>query len=158
LPISRWRAAEFETFWGVKHVPNMPTEEVFTTPDLRRTQGTVRSTRPLGLGGTLVRDLEITFEGGKAVEVRASSGVDVVRAQLKRDEWAPSLGEVALVDKTSRVGQTGLTFMDTLFDENATCHIAYGDGVSFSLEGAQSWNEEDKRAHGVNSSAVHTDF
>jgi aminopeptidase len=158
LPISRWRAAEFETFWGLTHVPNMPTEEVFTTPDFRRTEGVVRATRPLGVVGSVVRDLELRFERGKAVEVRASTGADIVRAQLATDEWAPHLGEVALVDGSSRVGQTGITFMDTLFDENATCHIAYGDGVVFALEGADGLDEDERRARGVNSSAVHTDF
>jgi aminopeptidase len=158
LPESRWRAASFTTAWGLEHVPNMPTEEVFTTPDLRRTEGTVRSTRPLGVLGTTIRDLEIRFEGGKAVEVRAASGADVVRGQLATDEWAPYLGEVALVDGTSRVGRTGITFMDTLFDENATCHIAYGDGVVFATEGLAGLGSEERRERGVNSSAVHTDF
>ena len=158
LPISRWRAAEFETAWGIRHVPNMPTEEVFTTPDFRRTEGVVRSTRPLGLVGSLVRDLELRFERGKAVEVRATSGAEVVRAQLDTDEWAPYLGEVALVDGSSRVGQTGITFMDTLFDENATCHIAYGDGITFALDGVGGLSDEQKRERGANSSAVHTDF
>jgi len=158
LPVSRWRAARFTTAWGLEHVPNMPTEEVFATPDWRRTEGAVRSTRPLGVLGATVRDLEIRFEAGKAVEVRASAGADVVRGQLATDEWAPYLGEVALVDGTSRVGRTGLTFMDTLFDENATCHIAYGDGVVFATEGVDALNAEERRERGVNSSAIHTDF
>ncbi len=158
LPISVWKAAAFETAWGLEHVPNMPTEEVFTTPDYRRTEGTVRSTRPLGLIGSMVRDLELRFAGGKAVEVKASSGADVVRAQLATDGGASFLGEVALVDGTSRVGQTGITFMDTLFDENATCHIAYGDGISFVVDGVEGKNEEERRELGVNSSAIHTDF
>ncbi len=158
MPISRWRAARFTTAWGLEHVPNMPTEEVFTTPDYRRTEGVVRSTRPLGLIGSLVRDLEIRFEGGRAVEVKASSGADVVRGQIATDEWAGYLGEVALVDGTSRVGQTGITFFDTLFDENATCHIAYGDGITFSVDGAEGLSEEERRELGVNSSVVHTDF
>jgi aminopeptidase len=158
LPASRWRAARFTTAWGLAHVPNMPTEEVFTTPDLRRTEGTVRSTRPLGVQGATIRDLEIRFEGGQAVDVRASSGADVVRGQLTTDEWAPYLGEVALVDGSSRVGRTGITFMDTLFDENATCHIAYGDGVVFATEGIAGLTPEERRECGVNSSAVHTDF
>ena len=158
LPISVWKAALFETAWGLEHVPNMPTEEVFTTPDYRRTEGTVRSTRPLGVIGAVVRDLELRFEAGRAVEVKASSGAEVVRAQLETDAWAPFLGEVALVDGTSRVGQTGVTFMDTLFDENATCHIAYGDGISFSVHGVEGKSEDEQRALGVNSSAIHTDF
>ena len=117
-------------------MPNVPTEEVFTTPDARRTEGTVRSTRPLALPnqGVVVRDLEIRFEGGRAVDVSASTGGDVVRAQLDADEGARFLGELALVDGTSRVGQTGVTFYDTLFDENATCHIAYGNGIDFGVE------------------------
>jgi aminopeptidase len=158
LPASRWRAARFETAWGLEHVPNIPTEEVFTTPDLRRTEGVVRSTRPLGVLGATVRDLEIRFESGKAVEVKASAGADVVRGQLATDEWAPFLGEVALVDGSSRVGQTGITFMDTLFDENATCHIAYGDAVIFATEGVADLTPDERRERGVNGSAVHTDF
>jgi aminopeptidase len=158
LSFSVWRAACFTTAWGLEHVPNMPTEEVFTTPDRRRTEGVVRSTRPLNVLGTTIRDLEIRFEAGKAVEVSASSGADVVRGQLETDEWAPYLGEVALVDGTSRVGQTGITFMDTLFDENATCHIAYGDGVIFATEGVAGLSLEERRERGVNGSAVHTDF
>src|SRR4029077_7220267 len=101
-------------------VPNMPTEEVFTAPDARRTEGTVRSTRPLGLaGGGMVQDLELRFEGGRVVEVKASKGEDVGRFQLETGDGARRLGEVALVDGSSRVGQLGVTFFDTLFDENA---------------------------------------
>src|SRR5256714_5010930 len=158
LPVSRWRAARFTTAWGLEHVPNMPTEEVFTTPDLRRTEGVVRSTRPLGVLGATVRDLQMRFEEGKAVEVNAASGADVVRGQLATDEWAPYLGEVALVDGTSRVGRTGITYMDTLFDENATCHIAYGDAVIFATEGVAELSADERREQGVNGSAVHTDF
>jgi aminopeptidase len=158
LPVSLWRAARFETAWGLEHVPNMPTEEVFTTPDLRRTEGVVRSTRPLGVLGATVRDLELRFEHGKAVEVKASAGADVVRGQLATDEWAPYLGEVALVDGSSRVGRTGLTFGDTLFDENATCHIAYGDAVIFATQGVSDLTADERRERGVNGSAVHTDF
>ena len=151
MPSSRFGAARFETAWGRQHVPNMPTEEVFTTPDRRRTEGMVRSTRPLNLLGTVVHDLEVRFEGGRAVEVRASAGADVVRGQMETDEAAGFLGELALVDGTSRVGQTGLTFGDTLFDENATCHIAYGAGIVFGIEGEPG-------GEGFNVSAIHTDF
>ena len=102
----------------------MPTEEVFTTPD-RLTEGTVRSTFPLSLGGTIVRGLEGRFEAGKAVEVRAESGADAVREEMATDEGSSYLGEVALVDGDSRVRKTGVIFYDTLFDENAACHIAW---------------------------------
>jgi aminopeptidase len=158
LPGARFKGGGTQTRDGIVHVANLPTEEVFTCPDWRRTEGTVRSTRPLALGGTIVRDLEVRFEGGRAVEVRASSGADVVHAQLAIDEFADRLGEVALVDGESRVGRTGLTFFDTLFDENATCHIAYGAGLTFAVEGVDGLDPDELRDRGVNVSAVHTDF
>jgi aminopeptidase len=149
LPGSRWESARSQTTWGQTHVPNLPTEEVFTTPDPRRAEGEVRSTRPLGLQGIVVRDLAIRFSGGRAVEVKASSGEEIVRAQLAADEGASRLGEIALVDGTSPVGRTGITFLNTLFDENATCHIAYGQGFPSLADG---------HAEIVNQSSVHTDF
>src|SRR5581483_7269974 len=126
LPESRWQGCESETAAGIPYVANMPTEEVFTTPDARRTEGVARSTRPLALYGRIVRGLEVRFENGRIVEVHADEGEDVVKGQLETDEHAPYLGEVALVDGTSRIGQIGTTFFETLFDENATCHVAYG--------------------------------
>jgi aminopeptidase len=158
IPGSHWTGGTVETRTGVVHVPNMPTEEVFACPDWRRTEGTVRSTVPLALSGTIVRDLELRFEGGEAVEVRASTGAGAVRGQMKVDEFASRLGEVALVDGESRVGQTGLVFYDTLFDENATCHIAYGSAVTFGVDGLEGLPPDELRDRGVNVSAVHTDF
>jgi len=155
---SRWLGGGVVTQAGIHHVPNLPTEEVFTCPDHRRTEGVVRSTRPLALGGTVVRDLELRFDGGRVVDVTASTGADAVRAELEVDDGAAALGEVALVDGSSRVGQTGLTFFDTLFDENATCHIAYGTGVVFALAEQPQGTPEELRGLGVNVSAVHTDF
>ena len=152
LPSSRWMSASFRTAFGQTHVPNLPTEEVFTTPDCRQAEGTLRSTRPLQLGGTVVRNLEFELRDGRIVDVRATSGADVVRAQLAADENAVRLGEVALVDGSSEVGKLGLTFCNTLFDENATCHIAYGHGLPFCIE-----NDAD-RAAGMNASTQHTDF
>jgi aminopeptidase len=158
LPESRWIGGGIETRDGIAHVANLPTEEVFSCPDWRRTEGTVRSTRPLALGGTIVRDLELSFAGGEAVEVNASSGADAVRGQMDTDEFAKRLGEVALVDGTSRVGQTGITFFNTLFDENATCHIAWGSGVLFSAPELNGLEREEIRSRGANVSTVHTDF
>lgn len=158
LPGARWSGGGLSTTGGIKHVPNLPTEEVFACPDWRRTEGTVRSTRPLQLGGTIVRDLEIRFEHGDAVEVRASSGEDAVRGQMSIDEYGKRLGEVALVDGESRVGQTGIIFYDTLFDENATCHIAYGAGVTFGIDGLDGLDPHQVRERGINNSAIHTDF
>ena len=155
---SRWQSAEMETTFGRRHLPNVPTEEVFTTPDYRRTQGTVRSTMPLALPGNIIRDLELRFDRGRIVEVKASTGEDYVRTQIESDDGASRLGEVALVDGTSRVGQTGHIFFNTLFDENATCHIAYGRGIAQSVEGAEGLDPEAQGEAGVNQSSVHTDF
>ena len=154
----RWLAAGEETTWGLQFVANMPTEEVFTTPDLRRTEGTVRSTRPLVTQGKIVDGLEMRFRSGRAVEVKASRGEEVVREQMSQDDGATVLGEVALVDGTSRVGQTGITFFNTLFDENATSHIAYGQGFAGNVEGAAGRSAEEQWELGVSQSSVHTDF
>jgi aminopeptidase len=150
LPESRWQGCESLTATGLPYVANMPTEEVFTTPDLRRTEGFVRSTRPLALYGRIVKGLELRFEAGRIVDVKADEGGDVVQGQLETDDTAAYLGEVALVDGTSRIGQTGLTFYDTLFDENTTCHVAYGGAYAEAVEGGV--------IEGVNVSNVHTDF
>ena len=158
VPGSRWMCGVGETRSGIRHVANMPTEEVFACPDWRRTEGTVRSTRPLAVGGAIVRDLELRFAAGEIVEVSASTAGDVVRGQLEVDEFARYLGEVALVDGESAVGKTGITFFDTLFDENATCHIAYGAAVAFGVDGLDGLSPDEVRERGVNMSAVHTDL
>jgi aminopeptidase len=152
LPSSRWISAGTETAFGVSHIPNLPTEEIFTTPDRRHAEGKLRSTRPLDLRGTVVRDLQFEFEGGRIVRVQASAGADAIRAQLATDDSASRLGEVSLVDGSSEVGKLGLTFWNTLFDENATCHIAFGQGFKQCVE------DEADRAEGLNQSAAHTDF
>jgi aminopeptidase len=158
LPESTWGAAEETTVWGRSHLPNIPTEEVFTAPDFRRTNGVVRSTRPLALLGTIVRELELRFEDGRAVEINASEGAEVLRARVGTDEGAAYLGEVALVDGDSRVGRTGLVFFDTLFDENATSHIALGDALVPNVRGTEGLGPDELRARGVNHSSIHEDF
>jgi aminopeptidase len=151
LPESRWVGCESTTsVTGINYVANMPTEEVFTTPDRRRTEGTVRSTQPLVLAGQIVKGLEVRFENGRIVEVHAEDGASMIEGELASDENAPFLGEVALVDGTSRVGQTGRVFYETLFDENASCHVAYGSAYAEAVEGGV--------IDGVNVSSVHTDF
>jgi aminopeptidase len=157
LPSGRWQSGAFDTVWGRTCVANLPTEEVFTTPDWRGTEGTVRMTRPLGLGGTVLEGLEFRFEAGRIVEATAPSHVEVVQAQLDADDGARYLGEVALVDGTSAVGRTGITFFSTLFDENAACHIAYGRGFEMTVEGADGLPPDELRAAGINQSDVHTD-
>ena len=153
-PAFNWGAGTLETAGGIVHVPNMPTEEVFTAPDARRTEGTVSSTRPLATsGGVIVEGLQLRFEDGRVVDAKADKGGEVIQAQLDSDEGARRLGEVALVDGSSRVGQSGVTFFDTLFDENATCHIAYGGGLGFTR------NDGVELPEGAsNVSSIHTDF
>jgi aminopeptidase len=143
-------SALFRTAQGREYVPNMPTEEIFTTPDCRRAEGTIASSLPLALHGDIVKGLRLTVADGKIVDVEADHGAELVRGQLASDERAAYFGELALVDGTSRVGQTGITFFDTLYDENATCHIAYGFGVSEVFDGDPG--------EGMNVSTVHTDF
>src|SRR3954463_9293251 len=155
LPVGRlegaeWQAARFETVDGVEHMPNLPTEEVFTSPDPRRADGHVTSTKPLVLiDGTVVRNLRVRFEGGRAVQVDADSAQDVMRTIIARDEGAARLGEVALVDGEGRIGKLDTVFYDTLLDENAASHIALGQGFPFLAAG---------RDGDVNESAIHIDF
>jgi aminopeptidase len=151
LPTTRFVSASADTAGGIPYVPNIPTEEVFGTPDARRTEGVVTSTKPLAVAGNVVRGLRVTFEAGRAVDVQADEGADVIRAQIAVHEDAGRLGEVALVDATSRVGQTGLTFFDTLYDENAACHIAYGSAIPVG-------HTDDSDPDGVNAAPIHTDF
>jgi len=158
LPESHWAGGGDTTNWGRRFIANVPTEEVYTTPDWRRTEGVVRSTRPLTLLGTMVRDLEVRFEAGRAVDVNASSGADVVRGEMSIDDGSASLGEVALVTGDSRVADTGITFFDTLFDENVTCHIAYGFAYPERVHGGKDVPPDDRRERGFNYSVVHTDF
>jgi aminopeptidase len=156
-PDSEWQAALDESI-GIKHVANMPTEEVFTTPDFRRVEGTVRSTLPLQIQGNIVRDLEVRFADGRAVEVKASSGEEVMRAHVATDEGAARLGEVALVDRDSAVGRTGVVFYETLFDENASSHIALGAAIVQAVPSAVDLSPEERQERGVNHSSIHTDF
>ena len=153
-----WKSALDEAAWGQRCVTNMPTEEVYTAPDWRRTEGVVRSTRPLPMLGTIVRDLELRFERGDAVDVHATTGADVVRAEMATDEGGSALGEVALVDGRSRVGQTGLTFYEALYDENASSHIAYGSPFVETVPWAAGLPAEQRRARGFNDSIVHRDL
>ena len=150
LPSARWGSARFRTGGGIAYVANMPTEEIFTTPDPSRAQGTLRSSLPLSFGGQLIRDLQLTFENGRIVQAEADTGADLVRSHLATVENADRLGELALVTKESRVGETGTLFYNTLFDENATCHIAYGAGLPYAFDG-----EPDEA---MNISNIHVDF
>jgi aminopeptidase len=146
----RWMAARFETADGIEHMPNLPTEEVFTSPDPARVDGHVTASKPLVLiDGTVVRDLRITFEGGRAAGVDASSAQETMRTIVQRDEGAARLGEVALVDGEGRIDALDTVFYDTLLDENAASHIALGQGFAFLA---------DEAPERLNESQIHIDF
>ena len=151
LPSSRFISARFETIDGIVHMPNLPSEEVFTTPDPARVEGTVRATKPLELGGTVVEGLRVRFEGGRAVDFASDAGGDVLAAYAKRDDGAARLGEVALVDGDGRIGKLDTVFYDTLLDENAASHIALGSAYLFTVE-----DEADQPR--ANKSGIHVDF
>jgi len=150
LPSSRFQAAAFETVDGIRHMPNLPSEEIFTSPDPERTEGVVRSTKPLVLGGSIVRGLEVEFRAGRAVRIEAEENAEVLRGYAARDEGAARLGEVALVDGQGRIGALETVFFDTLLDENAASHIALGAAFAFAVDGPDRER--------LNSSAIHVDF
>jgi aminopeptidase len=150
LPSSKWITAAFETVDGIVHMPNLPSEEIFTAPDPARVDGVVRSTKPLVVGGSIVRGLEVEFRGGRAFRIDADENADVVRGYAERDPGAARLGEVALVDGDGRIGALDTVFFDTLLDENAASHIALGEAYSFSA------GDEDQAR--LNRSVIHIDF
>jgi aminopeptidase len=147
---ANWQCARISTIDGIVHAPNLPTEEVFTTPDPERTEGYVTSTKPLFVSGAMVTGLRVRFERGRAVEIDADQGADTVRALAGRDSGASRLGEVALVDGDSRIGSLDTVFFDTLLDENAASHIALGEGLDFTV------GEDDQPR--INRSELHIDF
>ena len=153
-----WVGAESKDDRGYRFLPNLPTEEIFTAPDNRVAEGIVYATKPLNLSGTLVEDFWIRFEGGKAVEVGAKKGEDQLKELISRDEGACRLGEVALVSVKSPINTSGLIFYNTLFDENASCHLALGAAYPTCVEGGVDMNDEELKAHGINDSQIHDDF
>jgi aminopeptidase len=151
LSSARWAAGDLETVDGRRHSPNLPTEEVFTTPDPDRVDGHVTASMPLELSGSIVTGIRVEFEGGRAVRIEADSGADALRAVAAKDEGSARLGEVALVDGAGRIGPLGRVFYDTLIDENAATHIALGDGYDHPVE------DLSERAR-INKSRIHVDF
>ncbi|HUQ23430.1 MAG TPA: aminopeptidase [Gaiellaceae bacterium] len=151
MPSSKWLGADFQTVDGRTHYPNLPTEEVFTTPDPDRIDGHVSATMPLELYGSYMNGIRIQFEQGQAVKIDADQGAEALRAACARDAGASRLGEIALVDKEGRIGPLGTVFYETLLDENAASHIALGNAYTFPLE------DEDDRAR-ANKSDIHVDF
>ncbi|WP_208440285.1 aminopeptidase [Bartonella raoultii] len=143
---------------GVVCNPNIPTEEVFTTPHSHRVEGFVRSTKPLSYQGALIDNIEVRFEAGRIVDARASTGQEVLQRVLQSDEGASRLGEVALVPHSSPISQSDLLFYNTLFDENAACHIALGQCYSKCFLNGASLTAEEIAARGGNKSVIHIDW
>lgn len=143
---------------GVTCNPNIPTEEVFTTPHAARVEGRVRASKPLSHNGTLIDGIEVRFEGGRITEARADQGEEVLRELLDTDDGARRLGEVALVPHGSPISQSGLLFYNTLFDENAACHIALGQCYAKCFRDGETLDAEAVAARGGNESAVHVDW
>ncbi len=148
---SHWAAARFETVDGIVHAPNLPTEEVFTTPDPERVDGFVSATKPLFTSGTTISGLRVRFQGGRAVAIEAERGAEALRAMSERDAGASRLGEVALVDREGRIGPLQTVFFDTLIDENAASHIALGQAYEMVVD------DPEDRAR-INRSEIHVDF
>ena len=153
-----WEGAGSINARGERFIANMPTEEVFTAPDNRRIDGVVTSTKPLSYSGNTIENMTFTFKDGKVIDVKAEQGEEVLRKLLETDEGAKSLGEVALVPDSSPISQSGITFYNTLFDENASNHLALGSAYAFSLQGGTEMSEEELKAAGLNRSQTHVDF
>jgi aminopeptidase len=153
-----WQGGGDITVDGTEFFPNMPTEEIFTTPDRLRANGVVYSSMPLVHHGSLIENFSLTFENGRVTSCNAQTGQDVLEAIFAVDEDAARLGECALVPWTSPIRESGILFFNTLYDENASCHLAVGQGFPDCLEGGQEMDEETLKAAGVNKSATHVDF
>ncbi|AOT57194.1 aminopeptidase [Weissella soli] len=153
-----WEGADSTDKQGNYFVANMPTEEVFTSPDARNIHGTVTATKPLSYGGVLINDIKLTFENGKIVEASASTGEDVLKHLIETDEGSHSLGEVSLVPDPSPISQSGIVFYTTLIDENASDHLAIGAAYPFNINNGTSMSAEARQAKGQNISNVHVDF
>ena len=153
-----WVGGRSASAAGIRFAPNLPTEEVFTMPHKDRVDGTVRSTKPLSYGGTLIEGFSLTFTEGRVVNVTAEKGEDVLRQLVTMDAGAAQLGEIALVPHNSPVAQTGVLFYNTLFDENAASHVALGAAYKFTLRGGETMSDEVFEQAGGNRSATHVDF
>lgn len=153
-----WEGAGSYNARGEEFMANMPTEEVFTAPDSRRVDGYVSSTKPLSYAGTIISEMKFTFKDGKVVHFSAEQGEEALKNLLAIDEGAKHLGEVALVPDPSPISQSGLIFYNTLFDENASNHLAFGSAYAFNLQGGTEMSEEELAEAGLNRSQTHVDF
>lgn len=153
-----WMGGASKAQNGITCNPNIPSEEVFTTPHAYKVDGTVSSTKPLSYQGTLIDDIKVTFKEGKIIEAHASKGEEVLQKVLKSDEGASRIGEVALVPHSSPISQSGIIFYNTLFDENAASHIALGQCYSKCFKGELDLTKEEISKRGGNSSMIHIDW
>ncbi len=153
-----WEGGCSRTVSGTVYFPNIPTEEVFTTPDRTRADGVVYSVLPLVHQGQVIKDFWMRFENGCVVEFDAAQGKDVLRNIIETDENSCRLGECALISKNTPIRETGLLFYDTLYDENASCHLAIGMGFPECIEGGYDMDSDELVAHGINRSHTHVDF
>ena len=154
----QWEGGAASAKNGITCNPNIPSEEVFTTPHKDRVEGFVTSTKPLSYQGTLIEGIAVRFAGGRIVEAHARTGEEVLRNVLETDDGARRLGEVALVPHSSPISQSGLLFYNTLFDENAASHIALGQAYSKCLRGGDTLSEAELTARGANRSLIHIDW
>jgi aminopeptidase len=143
---------------GIYCIPNMPTEEVFTTPHKARVDGHVTSTKPLSYQGTMIEGISVRFEAGRIVEAHAAGGQHVLEKMIDTDEGARRLGEVSLVPHSSPIAASGLLFLNTLFDENAACHIALGQAYTMCMKDGEKLSREELAARGANESLIHVDW
>ncbi len=147
-----------KTLKGRVFNPNIPTEEVFTSPKAGAAEGIVCSTKPLSYMGELIENFSLRFENGKVVEAKAEKGEDLLKQMVSMDEGAGMLGECALIPYNSPISQSGVLFYNTLFDENASCHFAVGHGFNECLKGYEKYTDEECKKHGINDSMIHVDF
>ena len=159
IPGAKWSGAgDINHLNKVFFVPNMPTEEVFTSPMRGKCEGRLVSTKPLSWSGQVINNFTVDFKDGRVVDCHAEQGEEVLKKMFAMDDGASMLGEVALVPKESPINQSGLMFFNTLFDENACCHVAAGAGFSEVLDGFMDMSDEEILAKGVNDSLIHVDF
>ena len=159
IPEAKWEGAgDRNSLTGTFYIPNMPTEEIFTSPWAGKCEGTLVAVKPLSYNGQIIDDFAITFKDGRAVSWRAGKGEELLGQMINMDETSCMLGEVALVPKESPVNQCGFLFYETLFDENACCHVALGMGFKEVLPGGNDMTMEEAGEHGINDSIIHVDF
>lgn len=158
IPQGHWCGGCDTTIGGVSFNPNLPTEEIFTSPMKGKAEGKLVSTKPLSFKGQLIENFSLTFENGKVVSCQAEKGQELLEKMVSMDEGAAMLGEVALIPCDSPINNSGVLYFETLFDENASCHVALGAGFNDTIDGYETLSNEECQALGINESMIHVDF